>query len=795
MTNSNYSFKKIIKNNRIVIPIIQRDYAQGRTDAITNNIRKNFVIDLKVVLMSEERKLNLNFIYGKIIKGDFIPLDGQQRLTTLFLMHWYLNLRAGKDLSDLSNHFTYLVRPSSGDFIEAITQYGNLKEIFFSGTLSENIKDAGWFFKYWLKDPTVKGMLVTADEIHEQFSGIDSSECEQCLMRLENVVSFEFLDLKEFRLTDELYIKMNARGKALTAYENFKAWLVENFSDYAQELSWKKNIDTNWTDLMWKYKDEDNMLVDEEFMRFFRNMAQLLFAKDTGKFPERSKNSTNKERGIFNKLARPAKDSKQEYDSLSNSYFRKEAKVFDKENKNLKDCFEVLEILSNDKILFQIDKTATEINIADREDNSFKRFITKSTSYAHKVEFYGLTVYLLNCKKLTELPGLKNWMRIVQNLCLNSNLDINSVPEAVITLDKLAEHSADIIKYLSCNKHTDSLSGFSKIQLEEEIEKAKLIYTRVLSIENLLIFEKHKYFRGRINFLIKMTTDNENFSLENFLNYGVICAELFSEKFDKKPFLLQRGLLTKGNYCRISWEKYSFLSLRGDNTWRNKLLGDEKKIPILKSFIHDLSPGENLRSQVEKLIDNYKGKAENYFDTACITYPNIIDYCSSRKMYKISRYTGEIKLLTASNTRGKHAEFHSFLFYTMIKEKLTDSPKIFAPFLQKCYHSVAKENEQSCFVLGDFIPNNADREDYSINVLYCNNKYKFRFKNEARDFFRTEISAYLVQEKFVIEENLYVKTFDDFFNFETLPNELLRICGGLNKVNNTLDCDFKTENK
>lgn len=70
------------------IPIIQRDYAQGRASAY--EVRKAFLTALLTYLRAEGTH-DLDFVYGAVSEGqDFLPLDGQQRLTTLFLLHWYL---------------------------------------------------------------------------------------------------------------------------------------------------------------------------------------------------------------------------------------------------------------------------------------------------------------------------------------------------------------------------------------------------------------------------------------------------------------------------------------------------------------------------------------------------------------------------------------------------------------------------------------------------------------------------------------------------------------------------------
>ena len=51
----------------------------------------------------------------------------------------------------------------------------------------------------------------------------------------ENRITFYFLPIKDMGLTDELYIKMNARGRQLSIYENIKAYTL--FSTHYHELT------------------------------------------------------------------------------------------------------------------------------------------------------------------------------------------------------------------------------------------------------------------------------------------------------------------------------------------------------------------------------------------------------------------------------------------------------------------------------------------------------------------------------------------------------------------------------
>jgi uncharacterized protein with ParB-like and HNH nuclease domain len=96
MTKS-YSFKEIfnssfsigdeqIKISKIVIPIIQRDYAQGRMDPDIKRVRERFLDALYKAIV--DKPITLDFVYGNIDSdGILTPLDGQQRLTTLFLLY------------------------------------------------------------------------------------------------------------------------------------------------------------------------------------------------------------------------------------------------------------------------------------------------------------------------------------------------------------------------------------------------------------------------------------------------------------------------------------------------------------------------------------------------------------------------------------------------------------------------------------------------------------------------------------------------------------------------------------
>lgn len=91
-------------------------------------------------------------------------------------------------------------------------------------------------------------------------------------MTEESLVYFDFFDLDDFELTDELYVKMNARGKALTDFENFKAWLIKSLKATIYMPEWEKKMDISWNDLFWKERLKNQTKIDTEYLQFFMNM-------------------------------------------------------------------------------------------------------------------------------------------------------------------------------------------------------------------------------------------------------------------------------------------------------------------------------------------------------------------------------------------------------------------------------------------------------------------------------------------------------------------------------------------
>lgn len=288
----------------IQIPMIQRDYAQGRSDPKATRIRNNFIATLTGAVTSnasgELAPIGLDFVYGDVRQGVFLPLDGQQRLTALFLLHWYLAVRSGGTDAPWLN-FAYETRASARQFCEELRKVaalgvpGDGKPDFSGQKPAEWIKDQSWFMPGWKSEPTISSMLVVLDYIDELMANADATVAlERLTDRDRPAIHFHVLNLAEMGLDDDIYVRMNSRGKPLTDFEIFKARFgakLEQFSP-ARAHEFAQLIDGSWLDIFWaalaKGTEEPPAAaeVDAAILRYMRYLADFVDAREGGRIAE-----------------------------------------------------------------------------------------------------------------------------------------------------------------------------------------------------------------------------------------------------------------------------------------------------------------------------------------------------------------------------------------------------------------------------------------------------------------------------------------------------------------------------
>ena len=586
MENKKYTLLNFLKSEysdaiSFEIPIIQRDYAQGRSDERSKEIRKTFLGSLIAAVENYPQKnIELDFVYGKRNKNKVYLLDGQQRITTLYLLHWYLTQRLQKPslLKDVA--LSYRVRQYANEFTKKISDESTLID-FTSSIPSQAICNCTWFFDAWKHDPTVKGMLNTLDTIHELLKDKEINEERYWQPLEEEAVTFYWLDLEEHQLTDELYLKMNARGKQLSNFENFKASLVKHITDNGwekntpEEDSFSFKMDTIYTDLFWEYRGKMNV-IDYEVTNFFAGMAMIGYA-----IKENSVAQQKRIQELFN-------------NPLS-------IRVEDFEESDFKLFMSYLDFYSAEKNI-SIETELWKYYNSDNKRGFFEEFIKdenkgtgefyKGATYPQRVFFYALSELFI---KVKDKAIRENFIRVVRNIVENATIDSAQTFVGAIKLMKellegflevLSKEVQDIYSYLS---KTDIQSNFASYQVAQERQKAERIVANLEWKDAIWEAEDHPMFKGDIGFLLLETENN----LSLFKKRYEVAKEMFDENGVKGKYrenaLLIRTLVSRFDNWGLFWSRLVFDSstetwkriLRTDNRWVKYfllLLDNESKL-------------------------------------------------------------------------------------------------------------------------------------------------------------------------------------------------------------------------
>ena len=236
-----YTLSELLGKYDICIPIIQRDYVHGRTDSQTENVRKNLLADMIACLQDKQKRMDFNFVYGTVSEDEntFYTVDGQQRLTTLYLISWYLAVRSGAEA--LKGRFSYMTRNSAEEFFTQLSQVKTGDTVHQmicdpkNSSIKAKLENSTWFRQNWFHDPTVQSAIVVLDCLHKNLINKDVASLTEMYDNLNNI--YFQLEIEEGtagnpdqkdeaeRNAAKSYLRMNARGKPLEQFENLKAML------------------------------------------------------------------------------------------------------------------------------------------------------------------------------------------------------------------------------------------------------------------------------------------------------------------------------------------------------------------------------------------------------------------------------------------------------------------------------------------------------------------------------------------------------------------------------------------
>ena len=504
--------------DKIEIPIIQRDYAQGRKKE--GKVRGRFV-EFLIQAFVTQTPVELDFVYGNVRKEDgksaFIPVDGQQRLTTLWLLHWFLAVKEKRlgEIVSWMQKFSYETRPSSHSFCERL-----LSESFTSEVLKdikEYIINQKWFDNEWLNDGTVSGMLQMLHDFGQQEVLLNGTATLNALTG--GLLSFYLVPLELFGLSDELYIRMNARGKVLTDFENFKSEFYKILKDYPQLEEVKNKMETNWVENLWPYKKKGTYVIDQCFMNYLKFLTRCLYFKQA-----KPRAESYADDFLDMNLLRAI------YSSPDNTDFLQFAL----------DIIPVIAKHNKENLLWENKGTslADLLTISLKGDNM---------TIDMMVILYSALKYL-RCHG--DIAELKNFVRVIRNLIYNTkDKSERDQPRILSSLERL---SASDHVYETLAEEEFKLEGFRESQCREEHFKAQLRQQYREAAETIELIEDNIWLRGNITNLLSGTYTSSAKNIESF--------ELSDDKV--KSFDLQRLKNLYEHYDCISQNEFE--SVWGD---------------------------------------------------------------------------------------------------------------------------------------------------------------------------------------------------------------------------------------
>ena len=726
------SFVELLNNcQRVRVPQLQRDYAQGRESA--KEVRDGFLDALQSALLRPRDDvalpLNLDFVYGSMEENNgrfFLPLDGQQRLTTLFLLHWYLawrddRLDAFHELmrDGRRSRFSYAVRPSSSEFFDELVQYAPAESPSDVKSVRRVLENQHWFYLHWRLDPTIQSALTMLDAIHARFAG-HAGLFARILDTESPAITFQLLPLEHFGLSDDLYIKMNARGKPLTTFETFKARFEQHLEAiYPTETRqigdaslrvhefFSHRMDTRWTDFFWSHRAAGTAICDPAVMNVFWVVALASMNPDD-RSPDASAITYRSSAGGYSEF--------DELGLLTRSFAD-----------NLM-C--LLEAWSSDN--GQLQPQLPDARYFD-EAAFFQKASTvpQSVQYSELVQFAAFALYLSANEGATEPQQFQEWMRIIFNLVQNSDIERpDDYERSVSGLRKLLPYSRDVLQHLA--KAELEPLGFSRDQVQEESLKAKLLLAHRDWRNRIDVAEAHGYFRGQIGFLIEFAgirdqaeeqpveewSDNQHGTLQQkFDEYLEKAKATFNARglteLRGEPYQWERSLLAVGDYFLRLRSNRSYLTSQASNydSWKRFLKSGHGR-KYLKQMWDRLDVTADLAPQLAEIR---KATGLEPWRAALVAHSEAMEYCGQNEL----RWAGtdDIYLLRRRQMNGTHAE----LFTYCLCQRLSSQQGTLS-FLDASYESVMGTYEEPHITLRCRIPD----ATVMFDVHYATSQYRIR---------------------------------------------------------------------
>ncbi|NDW11924.1 DUF262 domain-containing protein [Bacteroides sp. 214] len=666
MNTGRYSLIQLLNNNeieQIIIPEIQRDYVWGEENviALLESIWSNFKNKNKMQLsikdgekqVDENMLLFLSKEYSKIrhatqigfiyayhdveYAGKFFLIDGQQRITSLYLLLLALYKKTEKETDFASLYFQnrqlkldYKVREVSHDFMQSFVEHILTNEsVDFENT-------SNYYQNIYKTDITTVTLSKNFDTIFSfsAFKGVEKNELVDFIDYIENYIEFNYFDTNLSEQGEQLYLYMNSRGESLSTQEIIKTTIIKRAANKKEAgRKWEE-----WQNFFWKYRkggDEkgnkvENPNADKGFEEFLK-WATIIHI------------CSNDEKNIKLKPVETKNNKTQTTLEVKEDYIRFEPenkwlKQYQKENESfdinfLDNLFCALQYLQNNK-----SERLTGNNLLESpyfRDNWLSKtmpwidystvlsvifFLSKSYKIALVNDVDSLGMYFKNIRyRQTNVDNptttVIRCLESTKYLLAQNCFDITFLKNVEKGSRRIVNDSDEII--LSCYKQSN----------RKEWEDA------IWSITNQDDFAS--FLDGNYSFFFECSKNGQGeYSVDEFVKYKeLFFAKIYNRKNEDE---LRRELLTIGDYMQNdgggSWNLNGYMERRNANTnekknWENILLN---KAELVKEY---------LTPQVINKVEPYSDTWREPF----IVEKSVFDYMGQKKFLRTDE--GRIVLL------------------------------------------------------------------------------------------------------------------------------------------------------
>lgn len=712
--NSSY-FKKLINDYIIYVPEFQRNYLQGDdSNESIKDKRDRLLDDIFNCIESQSKSIDLGFIYGRVEDSYkrklFYPYDGQQRLTTLYFLYLLIYFKFNKydEIDSIKKKLSYQTRISTNRFIESFLSWildSKEKDNIYNDFWNKDGKDLkgfimsqDWFMMTeWNYDVSIINMLSIIVEISGRIKKnlgnktgivnfIDKDE--------NNPFQFDFIYVDDISKSDDLYIKINARGKALSPFENLKSDIDKYWKDED-----KTKLDAEWTEYVWNQLDENDKNKEKSFDNSFYNLLSNIFYLQYLVGLDRNNINDKKLSEIENKYKKGIVDKEWITPKLCcDSPYQMISSFLDAMIGSFKSI--------KDK---QIESVNRKIfGLGDYQNNNGQNKMERADLFEIFVYYYSVSkLFRKNDMEFTDKRNLLNEIETVTNRIIENQrpyLDsptnlVKALKSVKVLIDSSIKSHGVYKFFLSIDNDTkESIrKGLMKEQVEEEILKAKLIDKDSRYVDLFDKSYKELKNKGQLGFIFYLIKDNndlskirvEDVSYESFeknLNQIISIQNFIIGEFTNYELLL-RAILAKAKDC-FFWKRsnnlLSFPLLNNDrdmslhtflNCYSSNNPEDVKYkfnlLDGLREVLNSFDSYEELNDKViedelNRIIEDYKEKDSKAWYKFFVIYDGVFGKCPKGNIYY---YSDMYVLLLDKKFRSGHwCEYYTFALYKALDE-------------------------------------------------------------------------------------------------------------------------------